>query len=1363
MPAINNIDSFACYPDVAGSLAGKYFTFLTRSGEYGMPPQVSYLPWYSIINQVNEKSTFTAIADVGNSLAGKYFTFDTTAGKYYAWYRIDQGGAGEVSQFTAVDDINGSLAGKYFTFNTSDVAYYIWYRVNQIGRSAETTFTAVADVSRSLAGKYFTFNTPTDSYYVYYKVHAPGIQEVSTFTTIRDTSGSLAGKYFKFHTETTSYYVWYRVSGSGTNPSPGGTGIVVDVPTDAFANTIATNTVAALTSIPGISASIGSLPNKFLITVTDNINVTDSTVNTSGFTLDSIVQGTAPAGRGEETTFTAVADVGSDLRGKYFTFNGPSTSYYTYYTVDGISAGSGEESTFTSIADSGGSLAGKYFTFETESGSYYVWFTVYTVGTDPAPGGTGIQIDIPQDATDIEITNIILTNLSTPEITVTPGLLSNQFVVTNLYPLNVTNATGGDSGFTVVIVDGIPDPVNTNPSLIPKTKVIVDISTGDSAAIVSSKTTTILNSILPTSIDIDLTKFTITVSNHMILPNATIGTSGFSVSIVDGISDTIGDDPYLIGKTGFDVILNENESIQQVVTKTLALNIPGVSLDPVVGHSDQFNILNNDHGVVNDSSIGNSGFSISRVSGIPDTLGVDPSILNRTSILVDININDTSDLVISSTCAISAPSVVFEIDPVVSNKFTITAEEYINTVDSSIGTSEFSLNIIQGIPALVGSDPLVSGRVSISIDAPVNSTSAIIASSAVAGISAASLSEITVEIDPLNPSKFIITSATPGTVEDSTIGTSGFALDIVQGIDEILGVVPPATSATGIPIEIQVPIDSTALVIAEATVNAITAVPDIQCIAAQDQIMFTIEQRNPGSVNTTAGNTGFAFQITTLGEFPPPPDPGEPQTPASAGWMIGSIAVPIPSEVQDLADSLSALTDTIDPILQAAVALLDIAKTFMLGLSDLFASLVGVIIAEIETFVNDLFATGFYFLFVNPFEVGIRSTATRDKLALLNSQLAQARANYQVAVKEHNTISKALLKQEIDALEGRIDLLKFSSFNVDANGFPLMTPAEAIDHAVGSFDDTGDARRPVLSETAEVTAIGIMMTSPELSTFSSLLNTVFDICSISHLSDLSMKVDGYLKSSEAAAPTTTIQGLIFTNTSRHVVNISYVKGGTAGNERVVVVDSTSLFTAGGSEDIKVFIGDGPADEEYSYVSDIIKALKGKTSSITVTRSGEDYLEPMVPMMTTLDSTKKLSPTTPPDWQSLKANDIEMLANVQDSMLDALATLRGWLIVPDDIITDLIDMMKAKIQVLQDISDKLREIANSFNFANGMYVFNVPPTIGGTKVLKEKLRTQIVAPGEKSLFELNTKYTAMILIVGTHLTLTPVDNIRKLIT
>jgi len=51
------------------------------------------------------------------------------------------------------------------------------------------------------------------------------------------------------------------------------------------------------------------------------------------------------------------------------------------------------------VADSAGSLGGTYFTFEDVQGdSFYAWFDVDGGSVDPAPGGTGIEVDITSGA-----------------------------------------------------------------------------------------------------------------------------------------------------------------------------------------------------------------------------------------------------------------------------------------------------------------------------------------------------------------------------------------------------------------------------------------------------------------------------------------------------------------------------------------------------------------------------------------------------------------------------------------------------------------------------------------------------------------------------------------------------------------------------------------------------------------------------------------------------------------------------------------------------------------------------------------------------------------------------------------------------
>lgn len=63
---------------------------------------------------------------------------------------------------------------------------------------------------------------------------------------------------------------------------------------------------------------------------------------------------------------------------------------------------------FTVITVAASSITGgNYFTFTTPTTSYYCWFTVNGVGSDPAPGGTGIQVNLISTYTAQEVSNCV--------------------------------------------------------------------------------------------------------------------------------------------------------------------------------------------------------------------------------------------------------------------------------------------------------------------------------------------------------------------------------------------------------------------------------------------------------------------------------------------------------------------------------------------------------------------------------------------------------------------------------------------------------------------------------------------------------------------------------------------------------------------------------------------------------------------------------------------------------------------------------------------------------------------------------------------------------------------------------------------
>lgn len=142
------------------------------------------------------------------------------------------------------------------------------------------------------------------------------------------------------------------------------------------------------------------------------------------------------------------------------TENGAST--YTFHSPVA------EESTFTTVADVAGSLAGKHFTFNTglNTKSYYAWYNVSGSGVDPAIAGkTGIEIEIATDDTADDVASATRLKLNQLSDFVISGT-ADEVVITCITKGITDDATVGDSGFSVVIVEGSGEDSDNNKVLL---------------------------------------------------------------------------------------------------------------------------------------------------------------------------------------------------------------------------------------------------------------------------------------------------------------------------------------------------------------------------------------------------------------------------------------------------------------------------------------------------------------------------------------------------------------------------------------------------------------------------------------------------------------------------------------------------------------------------------------------------------------------------------------------------------------------------------------------------------------------------------------------------------------------------------
>lgn len=113
-------------------------------------------------------------------------------------------------------------------------------------------------------------------------------------------------------------------------------------------------------------------------------------------------------------------------------------------------SGSQEITTITTVADVAGSLDGTYFTLNSPSTSYYAWIDVDNGSIDPAPGGTGIEVDISTGDSASTVATALQTALdaiSDFKATVNGSTIT----LTNIDSGAVTDAVDVDTGFTITV------------------------------------------------------------------------------------------------------------------------------------------------------------------------------------------------------------------------------------------------------------------------------------------------------------------------------------------------------------------------------------------------------------------------------------------------------------------------------------------------------------------------------------------------------------------------------------------------------------------------------------------------------------------------------------------------------------------------------------------------------------------------------------------------------------------------------------------------------------------------------------------------------------------------------------------------
>jgi hypothetical protein len=166
----------------------------------------------------------------------------------------------------------------------------------------------------------------------------------------------------------------------------------------------------------------------------------------------------------------------------------PGTTAFGIYTIRTGTALIKQVVTITPVGTVS-TFAGTYFTISSTTGNFYVWFKVDGAGSDPAPGGTGIQIDLASTYDLTTVALLIAEALSGHQQTTINFLAGTDVVVGSYFNLYVTAAFNAE-----YYVWFTKDGIGTDPAPSGKIPIKVAVLSADSDAQVAIKTQHAINS-----------------------------------------------------------------------------------------------------------------------------------------------------------------------------------------------------------------------------------------------------------------------------------------------------------------------------------------------------------------------------------------------------------------------------------------------------------------------------------------------------------------------------------------------------------------------------------------------------------------------------------------------------------------------------------------------------------------------------------------------------------------------------------------------------------------------------------------------------------------------------------------------------
>jgi flagellin-like hook-associated protein FlgL len=397
---------------------------------------------------------------------------------------------------------NGDAYGYYGYSNNTSGSHTEQGNNYMPGTGESTTVTTVGgssinQITTSGTQEYTNF-TATDASNI--NAVNGGIQESTVFYASSGI-GTTPGSYLTFYTPGGQYYAWFynTDTSQGSDPSPGGTGIQVNINDSMSDSDVASAIQSAVQSAAPVSVSTSS--SQFTITNNSGGAVSDASgygfsgVSTQGTTTDNNDYFSFSATNGNYYVWFNVGGIGTDpslggtgIQVSLNSYDSSSTvasniaaairssmahvssydSSGTFYIQNNnsgnVTDASGWGSPSITSQGSDPSYNADYFTFDSGSGSYYVWFLRDSAyGSDPGISGrTGIQININSIDSEGTVANNLASVLSSYGLnTSTNG--GNQLYLVNTSDGDQSDATGwGSPSVTTQGSNGYYDTVYVN-------------------------------------------------------------------------------------------------------------------------------------------------------------------------------------------------------------------------------------------------------------------------------------------------------------------------------------------------------------------------------------------------------------------------------------------------------------------------------------------------------------------------------------------------------------------------------------------------------------------------------------------------------------------------------------------------------------------------------------------------------------------------------------------------------------------------------------------------------------------------------------------------------------------------------------